>query len=47
MRHGKARLDNVKNIPYSTPEEIMDIYSKNKALTCEMSYYESEDDYGS
>lgn len=47
MRHGKARLDNVKNIPYSTPEEIMDIYNKNKALTCETSYYESEDDYGS
>ena len=47
MRHWKARLDNVKNVPYSTTEEIMEIYNKNKALTCEISYYESEDDYGS
>ena len=44
MRHWKARLDNVKNVPYSTKEEIMEIYNKNKALTCEVSYYESADD---
>ena len=46
MRHWKARLDNVKNVPYSTKEEIMEIYNKNKALTCEVSYYESADDHG-
>ena len=47
MRHWKARLDNVKDVPYSTTEEIMAIYNKNKALTCEVSYYESADDHGS
>ena len=47
MRHGKARLDNVKDSPESTTQEILEIYEKNKALTCEISYYESDDDYGS
>lgn len=47
MRHGKARLDNVKDSDVNPSNEIVELYHKNNELTCEISYHKSENEHGS